>query len=63
MPEWLTIGNAIAVVTAVVTLASAIAAITPSTSDDKIIQKILDILNSLGLNVGKAVNNDDERAL
>ena len=62
MPEWLTIENVVAVVTAVVTAAAAIAAITPSEADNRIIQKILDVVNALGLNLAKAANKDDERA-
>ncbi|GAG05914.1 unnamed protein product, partial [marine sediment metagenome] len=50
MPEWLTIENVIAVVTAVVTVASVVAAITPSNADNAFIQKLLDILNTLGVN-------------
>ena len=61
MPEWLTIENITAVVTAVVTLASVIAAITPSTTDNEYLQRALDLLNRLGLNVGKAQNRDDWR--
>ena len=58
MPEWLTKENIIPIITAVVTLASAIAAITPSQSDNAAIQKVLDFLNALGLNVGRAKNAD-----
>jgi hypothetical protein len=61
MPEWLTRENIISVVTAVVTLAAAIAAITPSNSDNKVIQKILDVVNLLGINIGAAKNADDRR--
>jgi hypothetical protein len=46
------------IVTAVIAVASAIAAITPSKSDDRIVQLVLDIVNKLGLNVGKATNKD-----
>ena len=46
-------------VTAVVTLAAAIAAVTPSKSDDRLVQLVLDIINKLGLNIGKAKNKDD----
>jgi len=62
MPEWLTIENVISVLTAIVTLAAAIAAITPSEKDNKYIQVVLDLINTLGLNVGKAVNKDDKRS-
>ena len=46
------------IVSAVIAVASAIAAITPSKSDDRIVQLVLDIVNKLGLNVGKATNKD-----
>ena len=48
-------------VTAVVTLAAAIAAITPSRHDDRIVQFILDVINKLALNIGKAKNADDSK--
>ena len=44
--------------TAIVTAAAAIAAVTPSKSDNKYVQKALSILNALGLNVNKAKNKD-----
>ena len=44
---------------AVVGAAAAVAALTPSKSDDRIVQLILDVLNKLALNVGKAKNVDD----
>jgi len=47
------------VVTAVIALAAAISAITPSKNDDRIVQLILDIINKLGLNFGQAKNKDD----
>jgi len=53
MPVWLT------AVTALVTAAAGIAAITPTKSDDKIIGIILNIINVIGLNFGKAKNADD----
>ena len=43
----------------IIAICAAIAALTPSKSDDRIIQFILDIINKLGLNVGKATNKDD----
>jgi len=46
------------IVSAVIAVASAIAAVTPSKSDDRIVQLILDIVNKLGLNIGKAENKD-----
>ena len=39
-------------------LFAAIAAVTPNKSDDSLAQKILDVINLLGLNVGKAKNKD-----
>ena len=61
MPEWLTIGNAWAIWTSLVTLASAIAMATPSTKDNEYLQRVLDIVNKLGLNVKRAKNADDWR--
>jgi len=46
------------IVTTVIAVASAIAAVTPTKSDDRIVQLILDIVNKLGLNIGKATNKD-----
>ena len=46
------------VVTGLVTACAAIAALTPTVTDDKIIQKILDVINFIGLNIGKAENKD-----
>ena len=46
------------IVASIVTLAAAISAITPSKSDDRIVQLVLDIINKLGLNIGKAKNKD-----
>ncbi len=61
MPEWLTVGNAALAATVVCTVASVIASVTPSTSDDKVVQVLVDIVNRLGLNVGEATNKDDWR--
>ena len=47
------------IITAAVALCSAIAAITPSKSDDRIVQFVLDVVNKIGLNIGKARNADD----
>ena len=46
------------ILTALVTLAAAIAVVTPSKTDDKILNAILDVINALALNVGKAKNAD-----
>lgn len=58
MPEWLTVENVIAVVTAVVTLASVIAAITPTDKDNKFIAKVMGLVNALAVNVGNAKNKE-----
>jgi len=42
----------------IVTICAAIAALTPTKHDDRVVQFILDLINKLGLNVGKAVNKD-----
>jgi uncharacterized membrane protein len=51
-PAW------IAAVTGIITACTAITALTPSTSDDKIINFILKMLNLLSGNVGKNRNKD-----
>ena len=43
----------------VIAIAAIIAAATPTKVDDRILQLILDIINKLGINVGKATNKDD----
>ncbi len=52
-PAWLT------AVTAVVTAATAITALTPTKTDDAILNTILRILNVLAGNLGKNKNADD----
>lgn len=52
-PVWLT------AITGVVTAATAITALTPSKSDDEVLDKILKVLNILAGNVGKNKNADD----
>ena len=52
-PVWLT------AITGVVTAATAITALTPSRSDDEIIDTVLRVLNVLAGNVGKNRNADD----
>ena len=52
-PVWLT------AITGVVTAATAITALTPSRSDDLVIDKVLRVLNVLAGNVGKNRNADD----
>ncbi len=54
LPAWLIAA------TALVTSVSAITAMTPTTSDDKVISAILKVLNILSLNVGKNKNADDQ---
>ena len=44
----------IAAITAVVTAAAAITALTPSTKDDSVVAKIRKVLNLLALNIGNA---------
>jgi len=53
-------GDWILALTAVVTAATAITALTPTKTDDKIINKILRVLNILAGNVGKNKNADDK---
>ena len=43
----------------VVGVCAVIATMTPTKVDDKIIQKILDVLNFLAGNIGKAKNKDE----
>ena len=52
-PSW------VAAVTGVVTACTAITAITPTKTDDKIILFILRILNLCAGNIGKNINKDD----
>lgn len=53
-PAWLT------AITAVVTAATAITALTPSKTDDEIVNKILKVLNFLAGNFLKNKNADDK---
>ena len=53
LPVWLV------AFTTLVTAANAITALTPTTSDDKVINAILKFLNTLSLNVGKNKNADE----
>ena len=57
LPQWLI--DISAVVTAVVTVCAMIATVTPTKSDDKVMAKVLRVINVLGLNVGQAKNADD----
>ena len=49
----------VSIITAVVTVAAAITAVTPSKVDNTWLQKIVSLLNLLGLNLGSAKNADD----
>jgi len=53
MPAW------ISAITALVTAATAITALTPTKSDDKVIGMLLKVLNLVAGNVGKNKNADD----
>ena len=54
LPAWVT------ALTALVTACAGIATLTPTKSDDEAINKILRLINIIGLNVGKAKNEDDK---
>ena len=45
-------------VTGLVTACAAIAALTPTKTDDEVINKVLKVVNWIGLNIGKAENKD-----
>jgi len=47
-----------AVATSIIGTAALIATLTPNKADDRIVQWLLDIVNFVGANVGKARNND-----
>ena len=48
----------LAAATSVVGSMAIVATLTPNKSDDKIVQKVLSIINFIGANVGKAKNNN-----
>lgn len=50
------IENPVQFVTGVITIAAAIAALTPSPEDDKVVAKARKVLDALALNVGHAKN-------
>jgi hypothetical protein len=54
--NWVTghLGELIAILTGVVTVASAVAALTPTPKDDTVVGKAYKIVDWLALNVGKA---------
>lgn len=54
LPAWLQ------AILLVVTAATAITALTPSKTDDEIINKVLKVLNFLAGNIGKNKNADDK---
>ncbi len=47
------------IITAAIALAAAITAVTPSKVDNQWLQKIMDLFNLVGINIGKAKNKDD----
>lgn len=47
------------IITAVIAVAAAVTAITPSKVDNAWLKKIVSLLNLIGLNVGQAKNADD----
>ncbi len=42
------------IITSIISLAAAIASVTPSETDNVVLNKIVKLINALGLNVGKA---------
>ena len=54
LPAWLV------AITTLVTACTAITALTPTKTDDEIINKVLKVLNLLAGNVGKNKNADDK---
>ena len=55
IPAWIT------AVTTLVTAATAVTALTPTTADDKVLNTILRVLNTLAGNFGKNKNADDDQ--
>ena len=53
LPNW------VVAITSVLTAAPAITALTPSQADDKMLNMVLRVLNTLAGNVGKNKNADD----
>tara|TARA_R100000306_G_C4371075_1_gene139992 strand:+ start:1484 stop:1678 length:195 start_codon:yes stop_codon:yes gene_type:complete len=53
LPNW------VVAITSVLTAATAITALTPSQADDKMLNMVLRVLNTLAGNVGKNKNADD----
>ena len=55
------LGNAwFNIITASIALAAAVTAVTPSKVDNEWLQKIVSLLNLVGINIGKAKNADDK---
>jgi hypothetical protein len=56
--DWITANwsSVFDVITRIVGIAAIISALTPNTSDNKAVDLVLNILNALGGNVGKATN-------
>lgn len=52
----------VGILTGVVTLASAICALTPTPKDDAIVGKLYKLVEALALNVGKAKDKTDGRS-
>lgn len=48
----------IVIVLAVLGMASTIASMTPNKADDKVVQFLLDLVNVVGGNIGRAKNKD-----
>lgn len=53
LPAWLV------AITALVTAANGITVLTPTKTDDKFVNSILRVLNTLSMNIGKNKNADD----
>jgi hypothetical protein len=47
------------IVTGVIAVAAAVAAVTPNTKDEGIVGKLQSLINKLALNVGNAKNKDE----
>ena len=54
------LGELVAILTGAVTVASAIAALTPTPKDDNVVGKVYKVIDWLALNVGKAKNKPGE---
>ena len=54
MPDWILQIDWVQLLTAIVTIASIITAVTPTPNDDGIVGKVYKVIEALGLVVGKA---------